>query len=1404
MTFGSGPLTTINGAADSGDFDVDVYCIKVTDPANFQAQVASYQLDPISLFLFNPGHKGVSQHSSACPSGAYFPSVHTPGGAGRYWLAVANAGIYPSSGGGFIWVPPPGMPAAVEYLPNGPGAGQALVSWSFNPPPTCLSGTYTIALTGTEFCERCIDPPAGMVGWWALDEPTGPTAKDSAGGNDGTYILAGPVGPTPTPSGKVDGALSFSGSGEHVRVPHHGSLDPGSGAFSIDLWAQHPVGLLDAGLVQKYTPGFGYSFVFEGGVPTLVMEDGSLGCVADAGVGTTSGSWQHYAVTVSAFNVGAGDREVNFYVNGVVTANSPLTVQCDNLSNTAPLLIGHTTGPFFVAPFEGELDEVEIFKSVLDAAKILDIYQADSAGKCKCVPPVPNRVYTLDADFDNTTWPTKPAGILDGVNHDPPNKDQLQLNAQIVGTPFKFAWVANSGEGTVSKIDTTTGHEVARYYTGPPANNSYAYLSPSRTAVDLEGNCWVGNRAYSFGSVKASVTQILAKPGCVPTSIDNGDGIISGSNELLAWGTDCAVVRHYQVQSPTAPPPGDNVGVRALAIDRDGFLWVGHWREGRCVKLDPTLTGFSPLLGIFQAPNTGPMPLEECSVDTFTFNSYGTRPYGLALSPNGLLYVSGRGARTVLEIDPVGCSICQAQQVPSNANPYGIAVDGDCIVWMADHMGALGRYIRWNPSPPPGTFLLNTGSPGCNSGGRGITVHPDGTIWMACDAANQVAQFDALGVFVDTHNTRLSTATCPSPPPGSACFPVGIGVDIDGHVIAVGQTSKSWAKLDGTTGAIIITGGPQGTGLAPYSYSDLTGNLAALTTQQGFWTVIYDSTNPSQPWGKVSWHSQESPPDSTVSVEVRASDALTGFDSSLAYTKVSNEVPFGTCAIHPVVGQYLEITTTFRRTRPVPSVHCPGSFEEPCAAPFPASPVLRDLTVRGLCCTCALLCNPIVVPCDDATGATVFFGLPPALGDCDSQTGVTCNLSSPQFFGIGSHPNAITCDTLDANGNLVSCAIDVTVTSGCTERGSCCVGAGDGVCLADVTVEYCAAQGGLYLGDQSECSSDICSPCFAPPLGTCQDSCHLQAHAPCCGDAGGAGVTLTICNRSATPQSYVWSMPGPETSEECDAGSTVGPSGTATVAAGACAAIPVSIACPSAPPPPGGAICTGAVVVNASASTLFGCEGELVNSGAYCFDVTPGLVEAPGCTPVTVTIEVTNLDDDSESLDYELAVVPSLGGVDPAPVSLDGLPAGTPVSGSISVPIGMTLPIEVDVEMLAFDPFALYDLVVSYDVDGDGSKEAVSSVALRSVLPCPPQSGACCNHDAGPLASEGLCEETVMNDCVCPRCVWTKGVTCDQITTCTADFIPIPTVSEWGMVVLTLLLLIGGKVYFARREKATA
>jgi hypothetical protein len=79
---------------------------------------------------------------------------------------------------------------------------------------------------------------------------------------------------------------------------------------------------------------------------------------------------------------------------------------------------------------------------------------------------------------------------------------------------------------------------------------------------------------------------------------------------------------------------------------------------------------------------------------------------------------------------------------------------------------------------------------------------------------------------------------------------------------------------------------------------------------------------------------------------------------------------------------------------------------------------------------------------------------------------------------------------------------------------------------------------------------------------------------------------------------------------------------------------------------------------------------------------------------------------------------------------------------------------------------------------------------------CAPELGACCDHD-----TFGGCNDTIFAGCQGGKLEWIKGASCANID-CLHE--AIPTVSEWGLVVLTLLLLTGAKVYFGRRQNATA
>jgi hypothetical protein len=94
--------------------------------------------------------------------------------------------------------------------------------------------------------------------------------------------------------------------------------------------------------------------------------------------------------------------------------------------------------------------------------------------------------------------------------------------------------------------------------------------------------------------------------------------------------------------------------------------------------------------------------------------------------------------------------------------------------------------------------------------------------------------------------------------------------------------------------------------------------------------------------------------------------------------------------------------------------------------------------------------------------------------------------------------------------------------------------------------------------------------------------------------------------------------------------------------------------------------------------------------------------------------------------------------------------------------------------------------------DCSGAQRVWTKLGSCSAVDCDAVLGSCCDTD--PF---GGCTDTTSAGCTCSTCVWTKLGSC-ATTACTHS--SIPTVSEWGLVVLTLLMLTGAKVYFGRRE----
>ncbi|MEM7535318.1 MAG: LamG-like jellyroll fold domain-containing protein [Chloroflexota bacterium] len=239
---------------------------------------------------------------------------------------------------------------------------------------------------------HCVAPPADMTAWWTLDENVGPMSTDIMGvPNNGTHVN----NPTPI-AGMVDGALSFNGQ-NYVEVPSHSELNVGEGDFSIDAWVRTTDASGVKILVDKRyenTAGDvqGYSFFLNSGRVgfQLANGNGTWFCSSDpvassctnyaSGVSVADGEWHFVAVTVDRDDPQGG----KFYVDGVQVATFNPTIRSGSLDNKYPLRIASRSS-FETGLFRGDIDEVELFKRVLDADEIAAIYQAGSAGKCKDV-----------------------------------------------------------------------------------------------------------------------------------------------------------------------------------------------------------------------------------------------------------------------------------------------------------------------------------------------------------------------------------------------------------------------------------------------------------------------------------------------------------------------------------------------------------------------------------------------------------------------------------------------------------------------------------------------------------------------------------------------------------------------------------------------------------------------------------------------------------------------------------------------------------------------------------------------------------------------------------------------------------------------------------------------------------
>lgn len=359
-----------------------------------------------------------------------------------------------------------------------------------------------------------------------------------------------------------------------------------------------------------------------------------------------------------------------------------------------------------------------------------------------------------------------------------------QLTLARTASSAATVWVANSADGTVSRIDGASATETARYPSAlAVAGLGDAAPEPARVAVDWVGDAWIANRAFDG---QGSVTKIAGDVSrCVDRDLDGAIETSTGPLDVR-FDDECVLF--------TVLVGGEREAPRAIAIDGGGLdgvgagnAWVGLFEGHAVVELD------------------GRDGHERRRVEIESF-----APYGAAVDPWGTVWMMSRDgylaridprplepAVEVLEV-PLACWLLYSIAI----DPEGrIALTGfscDQVALYEPETGALTR-VTTEPST------------------RGAVFSPDGALWVA-HTSGLVSE---LGVSPLQVRRSIDLRTDGVSPTET----IGMGADTLGHVWAVSRDGGEdgaglVSRIDLPRGTVSAT---VPTGHAPHTQGDLTG-----------------------------------------------------------------------------------------------------------------------------------------------------------------------------------------------------------------------------------------------------------------------------------------------------------------------------------------------------------------------------------------------------------------------------------------------------------------------------------------------------------------------------------------------------------------------------------------------------
>ncbi len=328
-------------------------------------------------------------------------------------------------------------------------------------------------------------PPGSETGdkaYWKFDEGSGNTTLDHSEYTNNGSLINSPL----WVDGVTGTALEFNGTDEYINCGADGSMDIGTGDFTISAW-------INLGPSQEVYPtvvakgagsntSAGYWFIATGNRLSLLLSNGTTRITLNSSsVGYADNTWHHVAASIDRSN------NVTFYLDAVNIGTADVSqFNGQNIISSNSLTVGswQTSATSFL---DGKLDEIKLIGDALTQTEITTLF--NEAGD---PPPDPDP--------------------------DPDPETEIDPNASA-------QWTMEEGQGTTTADVTGNGND-GELEGSPSWVTGYTGNAINFDGVNDRVNCGPEN-GTDMGTGDFSITgwiKLASSQNTYPTIVSKGAG----------------------------------------------------------------------------------------------------------------------------------------------------------------------------------------------------------------------------------------------------------------------------------------------------------------------------------------------------------------------------------------------------------------------------------------------------------------------------------------------------------------------------------------------------------------------------------------------------------------------------------------------------------------------------------------------------------------------------------------------------------------------------------------------------------------------------------------------------------------------------------------------------------------